>query len=128
MRPQMAVVGKHGKRYLEASEPAEPRPGQWGSFEELVEWSGMLEDRPPVATGETGVDHYIVQPFQLLSIYPRAYLYPRFINDTVTDRFIEIASKQLSRSGLALRKGEKMTEQECVSIGVGQGAEPVGLC
>lgn len=112
---QLAVVGRHETRYLQKDEDlalGSDGHGNWKSFEELVDWSGMLADRPPVAHGDSGIDQYIVQPFQLLSVYPRAYIYPKFINDTVADRFIELASRQLSKSGLALRKGDKMTDQK----------------
>ena len=52
-------------------------PQGCSSFEELVYASHMLDDRPPVPHGESGHSFYTVQPMQLLSWYPRAYLFPK---------------------------------------------------
>lgn len=49
-----------------------PAPDQLASFEELLEASGMLADRPPVPAGVTGHPFYTVQPMQLLSWYGKS--------------------------------------------------------
>lgn len=43
----------------------EPQAG-FATFEEMLEASGMLQDKPPLAAGESGHSFYTVQPFQLL--------------------------------------------------------------
>lgn len=53
--------------------------GNYSTFEELVEASGMLDAYPPVPHGESGHSFYTVQPMQLLSWYPRAYLFPKWV-------------------------------------------------
>lgn len=64
--PQMHIVGKRGTKLLETSDTPDDAVlaetvRQWDSFEELVEWSGMLSDRPPVPAGVTGHTSYITQ-------------------------------------------------------------------
>lgn len=80
----------------------------FSSFEELLEVSGMLADRPPVPAGVSGHSVYTMQPMQLLSWYPRAYIFPKFMDKARCNHVIEMAEKRLSPSGLALRKGDSV--------------------
>jgi hypothetical protein len=100
-----------------ARQPALPR---YASFEELVEASGMLADRPPLAPGASGHAFYTVQPMQLLSWYPRAYLLPKFVDPGRCAEVVAAASALLAPSGLALKKGD--TAEGTVNIRTSQGA------
>lgn len=80
----------------------------FATFEELVDASGVLEDRPPVPTGESGHPFYTVQPMQLLSWYPRAYIFPKFMDKARCDHVIKLAERRLAPSGLALKKGDTL--------------------
>lgn len=74
--PQMHIVGKRGSQLLETSDTpddavlADTVP-QWSSFEELVEWSGMLSDRPPVPAGLTGHTSYVIQACRACGAWSR---------------------------------------------------------
>uniref|UniRef100_A0A1D1ZU81 Fe2OG dioxygenase domain-containing protein n=1 Tax=Auxenochlorella protothecoides TaxID=3075 RepID=A0A1D1ZU81_AUXPR len=106
----------------EESVPAVSTTGptrNWTSFEELLEWSGMLADRPVLQSGETGLDHYVVQPFQLLSIYPRAYIFPKFLSEAEADKMVELAASRLAPSGLALKRGDDPNQQKDVRTSSG---------
>ncbi|KAL4434033.1 hypothetical protein ABPG75_000474 [Micractinium tetrahymenae] len=74
--------------------------------EEALEATGFLADRPPLEHGETGHSFYTVQPMQLLSLYPRAYLMPRFLSKAQCKHVIDMASRRLAPSGLAFKKGD----------------------
>ena len=50
------------------------KPASFRTFEEAVDASGLLAERPPVQPGESGTNTYLVQPTQLLSWYPRRAL------------------------------------------------------
>ena len=76
------------------------------TFEEAVEVSGLLDDRPPGEAGATGHSFYTVQPMQLLSWYPRAYLWPKFLDKARCEHVIAMAKKRLAPSGLALKRGD----------------------
>ena len=76
------------------------------TFEEVVEASGMLRGYPPVDHGASGHPFYTVQPMQLLSWHPRAYLFPKFINRDMCKHVIDLAESRLVPSGLALKKGD----------------------
>ncbi|GAB4815585.1 hypothetical protein N2152v2_002631 [Parachlorella kessleri] len=78
----------------------------FSSFEELVDASGMLQGKPPGGHGESGHGFYTIQPLQLLSWYPRAYLLPDFLPPDKTRHMIEMAERQLHPSGLAFKKGD----------------------
>ena len=41
------------------------------SYEEAVHSSGLLHNKPAVKAGDSGHSSYVVQPMQLLSLYPR---------------------------------------------------------
>ena len=47
------------------------KPAPFRTFEEAVDASGLLTERPPVQPGDSGTNAYLVQPTQLLSWYPR---------------------------------------------------------
>lgn len=79
------------------------------TFEEVVEASGILDDRPPVEHGESGHSFYTVQPMQLLSWHPRAYLFPKFIDESMCKHVIRLAESRLRPSGLALKKGDTLS-------------------
>jgi len=78
----------------------------FSSFEELLEASGMLAGHPPLTPGATGHSFYTMQPMQLLSWYPRAFIFPRFMDKAKCDHVKKIAEARLSPSGLALKRGE----------------------
>lgn len=100
--------------------PATPATAPGGvSFEDVVQQSGLLDDRPPVEHGESGHSFYTVQPMQLLSWYPRAYVFPRFMDEEKCNHVVELAEKRLSPSGLALKKGD--TRESTQGIRTSQG-------
>jgi len=89
------------------------------TFESVVDSSGLLDDRPPVGHGMSGHPFYTVQPMQLLSWHPRAYLFPKFMDAEKCKHVIEIASKRLSPSGLALKKGDTFSSTQEVRTSQG---------
>ena len=81
------------------------------TFEEIIALSGALDAYPPLPASEigaTGHPFYTVQPMQLLSWHPRAYLFPKFISREMANHVIELASQRLTPSGLALKKGDTL--------------------
>lgn len=50
---------------------AAPKSQSAKTYEEAVQASGLLNNREPGKTGDGGRDSYVVQPMQLLSLYPR---------------------------------------------------------
>lgn len=78
------------------------------SFEQALLSTGVLDDRPAVPSGDSGMSEYMVQPFQILSWYPRAVLYPNFMDKAKCDHVIALAEKRLAPSGLALKKGDTL--------------------
>ena len=72
---------------------------QFATAEEALEATGFLADRPAQQHGETGHGFYIVQPAQLLSLFPRAYLFPKFLDAERCQKVIDMASKRLAPSG-----------------------------
>ena len=83
--------------------------GDFSTFEELLDASGMLSDRPPVPAGVSGHPMYTMQPMQLLSWYPRAYLFPRFMDLARCEHVIALAERRLAPSGLALKQGDTLS-------------------
>ncbi|KAK9812646.1 hypothetical protein WJX72_001216 [[Myrmecia] bisecta] len=81
------------------------------SFEEQLGVSNLLADKPPVAiTGEgEGSNEYTMQPFQMLSWYPRAYLFPGFMDRNKAEHVVNLAKARLAPSVLALRKEDTET-------------------
>lgn len=70
------------------------------TFEEIIAESGALRDYPPLTDiGLTGHPFYTVQPMQLLSWHPRAYLFPKFIDRDMAQHVIDLASSRLAPSG-----------------------------
>lgn len=53
-----------------------------------------------------GVPEYVVQPFQVLSLHPRIVVYPEFIDNATASVFMDLADSRLTKSELALPKGE----------------------
>jgi hypothetical protein len=80
--------------------------GNFTTFEEAMFASGMLDDRPPVPAGLSGHSFYTVQPMQLLSFYPRAYILPKFMDAKRCADVIGVAVKELAPSGLAFKAGD----------------------
>lgn len=68
----------------------------------------MIADRPPVPSGLSGHIFYTMQPMQLISWYPRAYWFPKFMDIEKANHVIKIAEQRLAPSGLALKKGETL--------------------
>lgn len=105
--------------------------GNFSSFEELLEASGMLAGHPPLTPGATGHSFYTMQPMQLLSWYPRAYIFPKFMDKAKCDYVKKIAEARLSPSGLALKQGETLasTQEIRTSQGtfMGRNDDPEGV-
>ncbi|KAI7843720.1 hypothetical protein COHA_002618 [Chlorella ohadii] len=105
--------------------------GEYNSAEEALDATGWLADRPPQAHGETGHAFYTVQPMQLLSLLPRAYLMPKFLDKARCQHVIDMASKRLAPSGLAFKKGdtEDSTRDVRTSSGtfLSRGEDPAGV-
>lgn len=106
-------------------------PGGFQSFEDLVEASGMLKGYPPVPTGETGQPSYVVQPVQLLSLYPRAFLFPKFLDREKCKHVITLAEHRLGPSSLALKRGDSAENTRDVRTSqgtfMGSGEDPDGV-
>lgn len=109
-------------------------PAVWGqnmTFEDVIEASGILKDRPPVEHGESGHPFYTVQPMQLLSWYPRAYLFPKFMDVEKCKHVISLAEKRLTPSGLALKRGDTSTNTQGIRTSQGtflsRGSDPDGI-
>eukprot|EP01024_Parvocaulis_polyphysoides_P024643 TRINITY_DN2252_c0_g2_i1.p1 TRINITY_DN2252_c0_g2~~TRINITY_DN2252_c0_g2_i1.p1 ORF type:complete len:324 (-),score=54.98 TRINITY_DN2252_c0_g2_i1:443-1414(-) len=92
------------QEFVDPENPTRPGPSEFGA---IVEQSGLPQIKPPVGTGETGVDYYNMIPFQVLSWYPRVILYPNFLDAERCDHIIKTAQQRLAPSGVAWRKGEK---------------------
>lgn len=79
------------------------------TFEQVIEDSGILAGYEPLKQhGASGHPFYTVQPMQLLSWYPRAYLFPKFIDRDMCNHVIKLAESRLAPSGLALKKGDTL--------------------
>lgn len=87
------------------------------NFEEAVK--PLLQERPPLQPGASGLNEYVAQPYQVLSFYPRMYLFPKFVPDELCDQLVAEASTRLAPSALALRKGD--TEEGTRNIRTSQG-------
>ncbi|KAI8470885.1 MAG: hypothetical protein J3K34DRAFT_458598 [Monoraphidium minutum] len=74
--------------------------------EEFLAASGLAALRPPLPAAESGNGFYTVQPFQVLSWYPRIVVYPNFIDAPRADHVVAMARSKLRRSGLAWRPDE----------------------
>jgi prolyl 4-hydroxylase len=101
------------------------------TFEEVVEASGLLQGYPPVDHGASGHPFYTVQPMQLLSWHPRAYLFPKFINRDMCEHVIALAESRLAPSGLALKKGDTAASTREIRTSQGtflsRGNDPDGV-
>ena len=91
----------------------------------------MLAGYPPITPGASGHSFYTVQPMQLLSWYPRAYIFPKFMDKEKCEYIKKIAEARLSPSGLALKKGETLatTREIRTSQGtfMGRNDDPEGV-
>jgi prolyl 4-hydroxylase len=101
------------------------------SFEELLEASGMLANHPPLLPGATGHSFYTMQPMQLLSWYPRAYIFPKFMDRAKCEHVKKIAEARLTPSSLALKKGETLATTREIRTSQGtfmsRGDDPEGV-
>lgn len=109
----LRIATPHGDRAKRLQDDASE------TFETVVESSGLLDDRPPVDHGVSGHPFYTVQPMQLLSWHPRAYLFPKFMDADKCKHVIEVASRRLYPSGLALKKGDTMASTQEVRTSQG---------
>lgn len=82
------------------------RSAQYATYDEALEATGMFTNRGPVAPGESGESEQYTQPFQILSWYPRTYLFPGFLTAERAEHFIELAKARLAPSALAMKKGD----------------------
>lgn len=86
---------------------------------------------PPIIPGISGNPFLTDQPFQLLSWYPRMYLFPGFIDDERCDHVVKIASDKLGPSGLAYRKNDDPNNSRDVRTSSGtflsRHNDPVGV-
>lgn len=94
---------------------------KYETAEEALEAVGFLADRPPLEHGESGHSFYTVQPMQLLSLYPRAYLMPRFLSQKQCDHVIAMAERRLAPSGLAFKAGDTAENTRDVRTSSGGG-------
>ena len=74
----------------------------------MIESSGLMKVRPPIAPAQSGDSFYHAIPFQILSWRPRLVVYPAFIDPARCDHIIALATKYLYPSGLAFAPGEKV--------------------
>eukprot|EP00897_Mesotaenium_endlicherianum_P002265 jgi/Mesen1/2066/ME000150S01151 len=74
---------------------------------DITEGRELREGKPkPLAHGMTG-DNFVSEiPFQVLSWYPRAILFPKFADMERCEAIVRLAKRHLAPSGLALRSGE----------------------
>jgi prolyl 4-hydroxylase len=66
----------------------------------------MLQPVPRTAPGGSGYSEFVAQPFQMLSWYPRMYLFPRFLSPEQAQHVVELAKARLAPSVLAFKKGD----------------------
>lgn len=97
--------GTKGAAALQGSHDALREMGELG--DEFLESSGIMRLRPPLQPAASGIDSYVVQPFQILSWYPRIVVYPNFIDAERCDHIVKLAEGKLRASGLAWRPDEK---------------------
>lgn len=102
------------------------------TFEEVIEDSGILAGYEPLQQhGASGHPFYTVQPMQLLSWYPRAYLFPKFIDREMCNHVVKLAESKLAPSGLALKKGDTLSSTREVRTSQGtflsRGQDPDGI-
>lgn len=102
------------------------------TFEEIIEDSGILSGYEPLKQhGASGHPFYTVQPMQLLSWYPRAYLFPKFIDRDMCNHVIKLAESRLAPSSLALKKGDTLSSTREIRTSQGtfvsRGQDPDGV-
>lgn len=102
-----------------------------GAFEAAFAATQVPKLRPPLAPGDGGSINYTVQPFQVLSWYPRAWLFPGFLNKSSCEHVIHIGETMLHPSGLALRQGESAESSKNIRTSQGafltRGMDPDGV-
>jgi hypothetical protein len=73
----------------------------------LLAASGLSRARPPLPPGASGEVSYRVQPYQILSWYPRVVLLPGFLSADRCDRIVAAArAKGLARSPVLAEPGK----------------------
>eukprot|EP00884_Botryococcus_braunii_P006138 jgi/Botrbrau1/15525/Bobra.0123s0001.1 len=92
---------------------------------------GGIPPRPPIAPGDSGNTFFTNQPFQVLSWYPRIYLFPNFLDKERADHIVYLANQRLAPSSLALRRGEDAKSSRDVRTSQGtflsRGSDPHGV-
>lgn len=123
--------GEAARRAALLEHPGGAAQQRFSTFEETIEASGMLAHRPPLAAGESGHSFYTVAPYQLLSWYPRAYLFPSFVPPDKVEHIRRLAEARLAPSMLAFKKGdtEENTKDVRTSLGtfLSRGEDPEGV-
>lgn len=103
----------------------------YSNFEDALAATGFLRDHPAGEAGESGHAQYTVQPFQLLSWYPKAYLFPAFMDAARAAHIVAIAKKRLAPSGLAFKAGDNADNTKDVRTSQGtfisRGEDPDGV-
>lgn len=79
---------------------------EYPTYDEALEATGMFVGSGAVTAGESGESEQYTQPFQLLSWYPRTYVFPRFLNTERAEHFVKLAKARLAPSSLAFKKGD----------------------
>ncbi|KAL3140676.1 hypothetical protein ABBQ32_005240 [Trebouxia sp. C0010 RCD-2024] len=92
---------------------------QYATYDEALEATGMFTSSGPVAAGESGESEQYTQPFQVLSWYPRTYLFPSFLSAERAEHFVKLAKARLAPSAVALKKGD--TEDSTKNVRTSQG-------
>lgn len=69
----------------------------------VLEESGLVNLRPPMAAAESGDPTYRVIPFQILSWYPRIVVFPGFVDKARCEHIVALAKRRMHPSGLAYR-------------------------
>lgn len=92
---------------------------QYGTYDEALEATGMFTNSGSVPAGESGESEQYTQPFQVLSWYPRTYLFPGFLSAERAEHFVKLAKARLAPSAVALKKGD--TEDSTKNVRTSQG-------
>ncbi len=83
-----------------------PAPPRYSGAEEAIANAGLLQKRPALEPASTGDHDYLVQPVQQLSIYPRAYHWPRFLSEASAEHLRQLAEGHMQPSQLVLNEGD----------------------
>lgn len=84
--------------------------GSGGMKPTLQSLPNLMSDHPPLTPGKTGDNFYYYIPFQVISWFPRIYLFPRFLSGEECDHIMGIARNRMARSQLFFKPGDNPTE------------------